>query len=209
MAGAQDREREEELREDFGVGDFAAEKFLGNEAVGLDVGGERAGGRVGEEDGMEEAGGEFFHNGAADAGIRGEEILAGDAACRARRVEPDRVEIGSHAAKADGGIHAKGEHPQPGGEAVEDIDGGDIEDAALLAEGEGKHAGLRELVPCERGDIRSHGEGEIFLSRLAGDRADATTGEDEVTDGVGFEDEDAQSREIMAKAGALLNSEGA
>jgi hypothetical protein len=209
MPGAQDWEREEEMREDFGVRDFSAEKFFSDEAVGLDVGGERAQGGVGEEGGMEEAGGDFFHNGAADAGIRGEEILAGDAAFCAGRVEPNRVEIGSHAAKADGGIHAKAKHPQPGGEAVEDIDGGDIEDAALLAEGEGKHAGERELAAGEWRDIGAHGEGEIFLSRLAGDRADATTGEDEVADGVGFENEDAQSWAIMAKAGALLNSEGA
>ena len=54
--------------------------------------------------------------------------------------------------------------------------------------------GLWELESRERGDIRSHCENEVFLPGLAGDQADATQGEDEVADGVGFDDEDAQRR---------------
>ena len=54
--------------------------------------------------------------------------------------------------------------------------------------------GFWELMPRKRGDIRSHGEDEVFLPGLAGDQADATRGEDEIADRVGFENEDAQRR---------------
>ncbi len=57
---------------------------------------------------------------------------------------------------------------------MEDIDGRDIEDAAFLTKGERKNECLGELAFCQRGDIRSHGEDEVFLPRLAGDQADAT-----------------------------------
>ena len=54
--------------------------------------------------------------------------------------------------------------------------------------------GLCELESRERGDIRAHGENEVFLPDLVSDQADATRGEDEVADCIGFDDEDAQRR---------------
>ena len=77
---------------------------------------------------------------------------------------------------------------------MEDVYGRDIQDAAFLAQGEREDERLGELAFGEGGDIRAHGENEVFLPDLVSDQADATRGEDEVADCVGFDNEDAQRR---------------
>ena len=77
---------------------------------------------------------------------------------------------------------------------MEDVHGRDIQDAAFLAQGEWQDERLGELAFGERSDIRAHGENEVVLPDLVSDQADTTGGEDEVANGVGFENEDAQRR---------------
>lgn len=195
--------------QDFFVGYPALENFLGDEAVCFDIGGKSSGRRVGDEGWFEGGADEILDGGAPHARVCQEKVFAGDTAFGSREIECDRVEISSHAAQADGGVHTQGQQAKPSRQAVDYIHRGQVDKTPFFPQVERDNFGVRKLGLCQRSDIRSHSDDEIFLTQFPRHEANASCCEDEVADGVGFENENAQARSDRVGrggSGAALSS---
>ena len=165
----------------------------GNDPIGLDVRWQVSfRRRVGKQGGTKEALNPFLHRWPPHAGIGEQKVFAGDAAFRPWGAKEKCVQVVSHASEANGFINPEAEHVDPRREAVDDIDCGHIHNAALLPECESDDFGLRKLAGSQRGHIAPNGQDEAILTPFPCQLTNASCCQNEVADGIGLEDEDAQ-----------------
>ena len=113
------------------------------------------------------------------------------------------MEISAHASQADGSIHLQHGHSPPCWQAVEDIYQSQIQNVALEPQRERDDFSLWKFSDRQRHDIRPHGDDQIFFSFGPRQVADTSCGQDEIPDGVGFEDENAQNLDRVGRRSGI------